>query len=102
MRQRGRVARVLKLAKHLAVGKDLSRVAATQIEQAAEQRRLVHTSKQQHIASERGLDQGVAHHDILDFEIIHVASNHTFTFSAIGFLFQSRRSNNDDCGETER
>ena len=42
VRERGRIARILQLAEHLRVRKDLSRITAPEFEQAAQERRLVH------------------------------------------------------------
>jgi len=59
MGQRGGVARILKLAQHFAVGKNLPGVGAADFKNPAQQRRLVHARQQQHIAREGGLDERV-------------------------------------------
>ena len=57
--QRDGVAGVLQRAEHLRVRQHLPRVSASELEQPAQQRRLVHPGKQQHVARDRGLDQRV-------------------------------------------
>lgn len=59
MGERGGVAGVLELPQHFRVRQDLSRVAARQLEELAQERRLVHPSEQEHVPGDRCLDQGV-------------------------------------------
>jgi hypothetical protein len=59
VRQRRRVAGVLELAQHLGVREHLARVAAAQLEEPPQERRLVHPREQEHVTRDGGLDEGV-------------------------------------------
>jgi hypothetical protein len=59
VRGRRGVTRIPELAHHLLVRQDLTRVIASELEQPAQQRRLVDPREQQHVARGRGLDPRV-------------------------------------------
>ena len=59
VRERRRIAGVVKLAEHLRVRQHLSGVPATQLEQASQKGRLVHAGEQQDVAGDRRLHQRV-------------------------------------------
>ena len=60
MAQGGGIAGVLKLPDHLLVGENLAGIVAGQLEQAAQERRLIDTAQKQDVAGDCGLDKGVA------------------------------------------
>lgn len=60
MGKRDRVAGILELTNHLVVGEDPSGIRARQIEQPAQQRRLVYPGQQQDVAGDDRFDERVA------------------------------------------
>ncbi len=59
MREDNGIACIPELAEHLLIGEDLARLVATELEQAAEQRRFVDAGQEHNVARDRRFDQGI-------------------------------------------